>query len=465
MKSTPFYLIGPAILALAIGQTIAQDETETAKAAPEITASDVAGSWSWTAPGFGGQEIDAELTLKQSGAEISGTYNGRRGETKIEGGKVEGDSISFNYVRSFGDNDFTTTFAGKVQEGEIVGKITSPGRDGDTRETYWHADKDPEINPSGLWKWSRTSGRDGSQRHSWVKLAYAKGKLTGVYRTTRSQAPIKEATLNGKEIAFKVERGGRTRTSTTSYKGTLDSSAIKGTITSRRGEEDRTADWAAARETPKVDAVGSWTWTSRFGRNGEEVTNTLALKQEGDALTGTLDGRSGESAIADAKLSGDEVTFNVSTENDRGNFTSAYTATIDEDILKGSIATKSGERSFERPFRASRVLPKPEPVGAWKWSTRGWGAAASDTENALTLTMTDGKLGGTYASGDNSSAIEDAKLDKNTLTFKVQRTIRDQERTMNYTGQFRGDVLKGHYSVGENTSGSVTLWEAKKSSE
>ena len=160
MKSTHFYLIGIAILALANGNLLAQNET--AKAIPEIAAADVAGSWSWTASGFGGQEIDAKLTLTQKASGISGVYHGGRGESTIEDGKVEGDDISFKTVRSFGDREFTTTFAGKVKSGEIVGKIPSPGRNGDTREMHWHVYKNPEIDPSGLWKWSAASRRDGS---------------------------------------------------------------------------------------------------------------------------------------------------------------------------------------------------------------------------------------------------------------------------------------------------------------
>ena len=79
--------------------------------------------------------------------------------------------------------------------------------------------------------------------------------------------------------------------------------------------------------------------------------------------------------------------------------------------------------------------------------------------------MKDGKLSGTYARSDDVSPIQGVKLDKNTFAFKVQRTFRDREMTLNYTGQFRGDAIKGHYSVGENTSGSVNLWEAKRSSD
>ena len=467
MKATPFFIfIGSAMLALAAVTEISPAQEESAKDVagekPADEAANVAGSWSWPAQGFGGEEYHARLTLKQKDAEITGSYRGGRGESAIQEGRIEGNAISFKTVRSFGDREFTTTFAGKVRDGEIQGKITSPRRDGGRRETDWHAYKDPDIDPSGLWKWSAASRRDGTQRDRWVKLSYAKGKLTGVYRTTRSQAPMKEAVLNGKEISFKVELGRGERTSTTHYKGILEEGAIKGTITVRRGGEDRRSDWAAARVTPEVEAAGRWTWTSRFGRGGEERENTLALKQEGSTLTGTMTGRQGETAIADVKLDGDRVTFKVTTENDRGSFTSDYSAKIDGDVLHGSIVMKFGQRTFERSFKASRVLPKPEPVGAWKWTTRGFGADSRDVENVLTLSMKEGKLAGIYSRGGEETSLQDAKLDKNTLTFKLQRTFRDTVTTLNYTGQFRGDVLKGHYSIGENTSGAVRLWEAAR---
>jgi outer membrane protein assembly factor BamB len=439
-------------------QVVAKEETKPAEPAA-VASSKVAGAWSWTAQGFGGQEYEAKLTLNQEEATITGMLKGGFGEDAIESGKLEGDKISFKTNRQFGDNEFTTTYSGKVDGDKITGTIESPGRDGDTRKSDWLAYKDPDINPRGLWKWS-SAGRNGDQRDNWVKLAYAKGKLTGVYRSTRSQAPLKEAQLKDNQISFKVERTFGTRTTTTTYKGTVSKEGIKGTYAFRRGDEGQSAEWSATRDTPVIDAVGSWTWTSRFGRDGEETKNTIALKKEGEALTGSVTGRFGDSPIKAAKLDGDWLSFEVTMENDNGSFTSAYTGRIDEDILSGNIATEFGERTFERPFKAARVLPKAEPVGTWKWTSRGRGG--DETTNSLTLAQTDGKLTGTYARGDDETAIQDAKLDKNQLTFQLTRSFGGNDVTLNYTGQVRGDILKGHYSFGENSSGWVTLWEAKR---
>ncbi len=451
-------------------QVQARDDAEKQEDAvansTDVASSNVAGSWSWTVEGFGGQEFEAHVTLEQDGTALKGTYKGGFfGSDPVEAGKIEGDSISFKTVRRFRDNEFATTYAGKVSGDEIVGKIESPGRDGDTRVRDWHAYREPEIDPSGLWKWSTTSrrGNGNGQRDSWVKLAYAKGKLTGVYRTTRSQAPIKDAQLEGKELSFKVERGFGGRTSTMVYKGTLSSDGITGTYAFRRGDEDRSAEWKAERDTPEVDAVGEWTWTSRFGRRGQERENKIVLRKEGEGLAGHVIARGGEMPIDDAELDGDRVRFEVTMENDNGEFTSTYAGRIDGDLLQGTMTVQFGERSFERPFKAARVLPKPEPVGAWKWTSRGFGRDAGEVVNVLTLSRgDDGKLSGVYARDDEEMPVEGVAVEGNTLSFKLTRRFRDNEVTMNYSAQLRGDVLRGHYSFGENTSGWVTLWEAER---
>jgi len=75
------------------------------------------------------------LTLKASGGSLAGTMSrpGRYGnamETPVSDGKVNGDSISFKTVQSFGGNDFTTEYKGIVKGDSIDLSITRPGRGG-----------------------------------------------------------------------------------------------------------------------------------------------------------------------------------------------------------------------------------------------------------------------------------------------------------------------------------------------
>ena len=51
------------------------------------------------------------LTLKLEGGKLTGTYDRGRGEpSKIESGKVDGDTISFAITRSFNDRNFTIKY-------------------------------------------------------------------------------------------------------------------------------------------------------------------------------------------------------------------------------------------------------------------------------------------------------------------------------------------------------------------
>src|SRR5215207_9199964 len=73
-------------------------------------------------------------------------------------------------------------------------------------------------------------------------------------------------------------------------------------------------------EDKAPDATGNWTWTVPGRDGGAERKMTLALKQEGEKLTGKLSspGRDGgearETEIADGSVKGADVTFSVTRE-------------------------------------------------------------------------------------------------------------------------------------------------------
>ncbi len=83
-------------------------------------------------------------------------------------------------------------------------------------------------------------------------------------------------------------------------------------------------------------------------------TNSLALKLDGDTLTGKLTspGRGGqttETTINDAKLTGADVSFNVVRTYNDNTFTNKYTGTIAD----GAIKVKSSSCGTARPSRAT----------------------------------------------------------------------------------------------------------------
>ena len=129
---------------------------------------------------------------------------------------------------------------------------------------------------------------------------------------------------------------------------------------------------SASAQDKKVDPNGKWTWTSE-GRDGAMRTNSITLKLEGDKLTGAVTGMRGgrggggggagggapqETPIEEAKIKGDEITFQVTREGQNGKMVSKYTAKIAGDTLKGKWTLDRNGDVMEREFEAKREAAK-----------------------------------------------------------------------------------------------------------
>ncbi len=87
-----------------------------------------------------------------------------------------------------------------------------------------------------------------------------------------------------------------------------------------------TLAWAA-------DVTGKWT-AQVPGRQGATVETTFNLKVEGDKLTGTISNPQGDMAIADGKVSGDDVSFSVTREVQGNSFKIIYKGKVSGDEIK-----------------------------------------------------------------------------------------------------------------------------------
>ncbi len=100
-----------------------------------------------------------------------------------------------------------------------------------------------------------------------------------------------------------------------------------------------------------ADATGTWTWTQPArnggggGGGGAERKTTLKLKAEGEKLTGKMitPGRQGaeprETEISNGKVSGDDISFEVTREFNGNKFTTKYSGKVTADSIKGKIET------------------------------------------------------------------------------------------------------------------------------
>ena|SRR6266536_3252095 len=119
----------------------------------------------------------------------------------------------------------------------------------------------------------------------------------------------------------------------------------------------------AQAQDKKADPTGTWTWTSAGRNGGPDRKSTLKLKLDGDKLTGSVSapGRGGEvsdTAIADGKIKGDELSFTVTREFNGNKFTAKYSGKIDGDTIKGKVETERDGNAQSRNWEAKREAEK-----------------------------------------------------------------------------------------------------------
>jgi hypothetical protein len=112
-----------------------------------------------------------------------------------------------------------------------------------------------------------------------------------------------------------------------------------------------------------ADATGTWNWT-RPGRNGgPDQKMSLKLKVDGEKLTGTLsspgrDGATTETAIAEGKVKGEDVSFTVTREFNGNKMVSKYSGKVSADTIKGKIESERNGQAQSRDWEAKREAAK-----------------------------------------------------------------------------------------------------------
>jgi hypothetical protein len=110
-------------------------------AAVAWAATAVDGKWSWKQMGQNG-EVSITLELKADGEKLTGTYarEGSDMKTPISDGKIKDNDLSFDVVREFNGNKFTTKYKGKLNGDAIKGSMVR-NFNGEERTTEWTANR------------------------------------------------------------------------------------------------------------------------------------------------------------------------------------------------------------------------------------------------------------------------------------------------------------------------------------
>ena len=125
------------------------------------------------------------------------------------------------------------------------------------------------------------------------------------------------------------------------------------------------ASTAQAQEK-KVDATGTWKWTSPARNGGAGRESILKLKQDGDKLTGTMSGQT-EAEIKDGKVVDGTVSFKIVRSRNGTETVMSYEGKLEGDTIKGTITRTGGTTPAQpRDWEAKREVAVIAPVAPAK---------------------------------------------------------------------------------------------------
>ena len=109
----------------------------------------------------------------------------------------------------------------------------------------------------------------------------------------------------------------------------------------------------AGAQATTADPVG--TWKCEYDIGGQKREATLAIKKDGDKLSGTMTWQDKkESKLEDVKIKDGELTFSAERELMDMKFTVKYKLKIDGDKLKGKAAADVGGETREIDVEGKR---------------------------------------------------------------------------------------------------------------
>lgn len=117
-----------------------------------------------------------------------------------------------------------------------------------------------------------------------------------------------------------------------------------------------------SKDSKKANPTGTWTWSTPARNGGQARETTLKLKMEGDKVTGTVTGRQGaEIKIENAKLNGDEISFDITREFQGNSRTMKYKGKIAGDTITGKVSRERDGETRETDWTAKRKVEDKKP--------------------------------------------------------------------------------------------------------
>lgn len=378
-----------------------------------FAAEDITGEWEITMD-FGGRPSFATLSISKN---ADGSLAGKWGSSELSEVKLDGQKLTFVRTLKFGDNEFKMNYEGTLQDGKLVGKVTSDR--GEFNATA--SRKKPKLSVLGQWDLSyKIAERDVA-----AKLTVSQkpdGTLDAKWTSQFGESVVADVKLQDGKLTFSRTTKFNDQQMKSTFEGTAQGNKLTGTIKSDRGEIPVTGQRAG------TALIGKWELTS----TSERGTRTSVMTIDTD-MTGRYEMFGGEIPIKDLTLEGDQVSFKLEMGFGDQTFVMDFKGKLDGKTLKGQTTSERGTSEVT----GKKIEPASTFVGTWELTSE---SAQGTRTNTLKINA---DMTGTYTARDTETPITDLRIEGDQITFKVIRKFNEQEVTTEFKGKLEGQTLKG----------------------
>ena len=201
---------------------------------------------------------------------------------------------------------------------------------------------------------------------------------------------------------------------------------------------------------PAIDPSGTWRWEYEF--ESQTIKDQLRLELSpgnSSANERTVEGKYESSTgrkrdIRNGKVVGNTLTFDMTIDYKGMDVQLAFTGSIKNDTLTGTVKATSNEGGLDLPWNATRSVQNDDVVGTWKLRIDTNGQLL---EPVVTISKEGDTLKARYKSGGTTELALDAqkvRIDKNELCFSIEADFQGTKIKADFMGRPYGDKIQGN---------------------
>ncbi|MBN2137113.1 MAG: hypothetical protein JW720_04850 [Sedimentisphaerales bacterium] len=294
---------------------------------------------------FGERQMDSILSFsRDQDRNLTGQWISFWGITDLSDVKFEEGKLSFTQTVRFGDNEFTSNFAGTITEGKLAGTLTSDRGESKVEGKRW-----PRTSRAvGNWLMKYTIGERELTSTLAVRTVKSEkddeaDKLTARWQSDRGEHEITDLAYERGNLTFKRKTKIEDRQWESTFEGTIERDTLSGTFKSDRGD---------------IPVEGTLLGVPLMGTWNLEVTSERGVRKQRLVVNRDMSGLYGSTPIKEVTLNGDKVSFKIVMAFGEQPFEMSFAGKLDQGNLTGEMTTSQGVskiagkkvvRQFRRP--------------------------------------------------------------------------------------------------------------------